>query len=251
MLNPTLYKSPVVLDVQRHQSLRMNPDFKTVRCAQGVNVVFIAANEFEQVCKDYPIVFVRAGEDKLGRKQMAPVAVMGLEQGENLFLRLTKSGRVSWQARYVPSFLRYYPFTLSQVDASRWGVCIDEDSEAWSKTTGQPLFDEQGQPSALVMKMHDSLQSLEREIERTRLIGERLLHFDLLQPRVFTATMPDNSSFSVDGFYALDEKRLADLSKMQLAELHRNGGLHALSLHKASLSNLDALALRRWKQMKT
>ncbi|MDR2327679.1 MAG: SapC family protein [Acidovorax sp.] len=251
MLNPTLYNSPALLDAQRHQSLRLKQGFKAVCCAQGVNVVFIAANEFEHVCKEYPIVFVPAGEDKLGRKQMAPVAVMGLEQGENLYFRTSKSGRVGWQARYIPSFLRYYPFTLGQVDASRWAVCIDEDSEAWSKTTGQPLFDEQGQPSALVREMHAALQNLEREIEQTRVIGERLRYFDLLQPRVLTTTLPDGSSFAADGFYTLDEKRLAELSKMQLAELHRNGSLHALSLHKASLSNLDALAQRRWKRMKT
>lgn len=250
MLNPILYKSPAVLDAQRHKSLRLRPDFKAVCCAQTVNVVFIAASEFEQVCKDYPIVFVRAGEDSLGRKQMAPVAVMGLVPGENLYLRLGKTQRVSWQARYVPAFLRYYPFTLSQIDASRWGMCIDEDSHAWSKTKGQQLFDDQGQPTALVIQMHGALQNLEREIERTRVMGERLLHFGVLQPRVFNVNMPDGNGFSVEGFYSLDEKRLADLSKMQLAELHRNGGLHALSLHKASLGNLDELAQRRWRQMK-
>jgi hypothetical protein len=81
-------------------------------------------------------------------------------------------------------------------------------------------------------------------------MGERLLHFGVLQPRVFNVNMPDGNGFSVEGFYSLDEKRLADLSKMQLAELHRNGGLHILSLHKASLGNLDELAQRRWRRMK-
>lgn len=247
MLNPTLYKTPALLDRERHRSFRLREDVSTLRSAEGINVVFITLAEFEPACRDYPVLFVRAGQDALGRPQVAPVAVMGFEQGENLCLKTTKAGRVTWACRYIPAFLRVYPFTLTQVDSGRWGVCIDEAWQGWSTTKGAPLFDDGGQPSALSSRMHDSLKTLERDIEQTRLMGERLMHAGVLQERLLTVKMPDGSSFTVQGFLAVDADALNDLPKMQVSDLHRSGFLHGLSLHRASLGNLEALAERRWK----
>lgn len=247
MLNPTLYKSLALLDGERHKSFKLRQDIKSIRGAETVNLVFITAAEFESVCRDYPILFVKAGEDSLGRKLVAPYAIMGLQEGENLYLKRAKSGAARWLARYVPVFVRIYPFTLAQIDASSWGVCIDEAWRGWSQTSGIPLFDAAGKPTELVSQMHGLLKGLEWEIEQTRLLGERLMHLGLLEERRFTAAPPEGGTFAVEGFLCLDEKRLEALSKMQIAELHRGGALHALSLHKASLGNFAELAERRWK----
>jgi hypothetical protein len=250
MLNPTLYKTPVLLDPERHRSLRLRKDVKSIRCAQSVNVVFITSTEFEPACREYPILFVSAGENAQGQPQVAPVAVMGFEPGENLYLKLASNGKVQWRAQYVPAFLDLYPFTLTQVDQQRWGVCIDEAWEGWSTSKGVPLFSAGGEPTTLLTEMRASLEALERDIEQTRVLGERIMQLGLLQERRFTASMPDGSSFAMEGFFSIDEQRLAELSPMELTDLQRTGCLHLLSLHKASLVGLQELAERRWHSSK-
>lgn len=246
MLNPTLYKSPALLDPDRHRSLRLRQDVKSIRCAQSVNIVFITSSEFECACKDFPILFVPAGEDAMGQPQVAPVVVMGFEPGENLYLRFASNGRVQWRARYIPAFLRLYPFTLTQVDRHRWGVCIDEAWTGWSTSKGKPLFEVDGKPTELLVGVRDSLETLERDIEQTRVLGEQLMRSGLLQERRFNACMPDGSSFTVKDFLSVDETRLSDLPKIKLAELHRAGYLYLLNLHRVSLVGLQELAERRW-----
>ena len=56
--------------------------------------------------------------------------------------------------------------------------------------TGQVLFDAEGKPAELLQTMQKQLESLEAEIQRTRLVGKRLQELDLrcaLTPRCPTA----------------------------------------------------------------
>jgi len=247
VLNPNLYISPKPLDPVAHKDLRFSDGSRAIGCAERVNVVFITAQEFDAACKEFPILFMTAGEDALGRPQVAPVAVMGLQEGENHFIRLGKGGRAQWLGRYTPAFLRLYPFTVARVDEAHWGLCIDEDWQGWSTRKGVPLFQDDGTPSALVSEMHGAIGQLEAQTEVTRVFGERLMHFGLLEDRQINVRLPDDSEYTVAGFLSVSEERLASLSKMEISELHRNGVLHLLSLHRASLGNLTELAWRRWK----
>ena len=54
--------------------------------AAGLNALFVAGAEFGDVCREYPILFVRAGNDEQGRAVVAPIAALGLAQNENLYL---------------------------------------------------------------------------------------------------------------------------------------------------------------------
>ncbi|HEY4082031.1 MAG TPA: SapC family protein [Burkholderiaceae bacterium] len=248
MLFPTIIKSPSLLDPARHKGLRLMQDTSAIHCVENANLVFIGVQEFEQACREFPILFLKAGSDAFGKPLVAPVAVMGLQDGENLYFRHADGGghETEWTGRYVPAFLRFYPFALTQVDESRWGMCIDEAWRGWSTTEGSPLFAEDGAPTEFVSGVCSGLQALEQSIEQTRLMGERLMQMGLLVDRQFNVNLPDESSYSVTGFMAVDEQRLAGLSRVELSELNRTGWLYSLHLHKASLRNLDDLAQRRW-----
>jgi len=193
MIDPSLFAEPVALDRARHRTARIKPSgIRFDRIAQK-NSLFITAIEFADVCREYPIVFVDAGKDAAGRTEVAPLAVLGLAQGENLMLG--SDGR--WVARYVPAVLRAYPLGLVAVDEQRYSICIDAKADALSDVEGERLFDDTGEPSAYLANAQQFLEEIERETQRTRQFSRRLLDLDLLRPMRFDATLPDGSRLHV------------------------------------------------------
>jgi len=238
-----LYRQIEPLDRQRHRSLQARPmaDWSPAR---EMNALFLTVAEFADACKEYPIVFVRAGQDARGREQIAPVALTGLTQGENLYLRADGG----WDARYVPAFLRRYPFALAQVkDDDGFVLVIDAQWAGWSAPTpdAEPLFDAAAEPTPYLARVRSFLEEFRRETERTGLFGERLLELGLLQEMRFDATLPSGDKLVVDGFLALDTKKFIELPDAQVLALHRSGILGLLHLQQASLGNMQRLVERR------
>ena len=249
MINPELHKKPVALDRNQHRNLKLDTTLNNLVAAEHLNAFFITAIEFGDVCKEYPILFLRAGTDENGKPQVAPTAVFGLARGENLYYnRAASTPGERWRARYVPAMLRAYPFAMARLESAQFVVAIDEAWAGLSQTDGQALFDEQGNGTPFMQEMAGFVERIEGEVERTRRIGLRLMELNLLQEKRFDATLPDGSPLSVDGFLAVDEKRLAELSDAEVGELHRSGLLGLLHAHQLSLGNMSLLIDRRLKE---
>lgn len=246
MIHPQLHQSLVAIDRDKHRAWRVRKDFIDASHVIGLNSMFLNAVEFADACLEYPIVFVRAGKDpQSGRDDIAPVAVFGLGQGENLFVQ---EGR--WRAEYVPAVLRAYPFAIAPVGPDNYAVCIDT---AWGglDTTGAegtPLFEADGTPSEYTRQMQTFLEQIETEVQRTRLACRRIAELELLRDMRFDATLPDGQKLTVDGFLAVDEQKLAGLSDAQIVELHRSGISGLLHAHQVSLRNMRRLLHRRDEQ---
>lgn len=236
MINPNLYKTPVAVDSAKHRTWRLAHPVNDWSVASALNSLFVASVEFGDACSEYPLVFVDAGADAQGQKQVAPIAVMGLHDKENLF-----SDGVVWRAHYVPALLRAYPFGIARQDETRALMVIDESYAGWSQTEGQALIDDQGQPTDFLAGMRDQLEKVETEIQRTRHFGSLLVENDLLSPMRFDATLPDGKTVSVDGFLTVDEKKLAALPDAKVLELHKNGGLGLIHAHQISLRHMRRL----------
>lgn len=244
MINPELHKKPVALDRVLHRSLKLRTEVPNIEVAAELNSMFITATEFGEVCKEYPILFLRAGTDAQGQAQVAPVAVFGLARGENLYIN-RQAAPATWRARYVPAMVRAYPFTMARLGQDQYAVAIDESWSGWSQTEGQALFDEQGEATPYLAGLKTFIERVEDDVEMTRRIGLRLMSLKLLQDRRFDATLPDGSKFTVDGFLSVDEKRLGELPDAEVLELHRSGLLGLLHAHMLSLSNMATLMERR------
>jgi SapC len=241
VINPDLHKKPVALDRVAHRTLKVRRDQNALQATAGLNSFFLTGAEFADACKEYPIFFLRAGTDKDGKPLCAPVAVFGLAKGENLFLRGDR-----WDARYVPALLRAYPFAMAPTGEGQQHVMvIDQSSGVLSTEVGEPLFKEDGAPSAFLEDLRQFTERVEVEVERTRLAGRKLMEMNLLQDRRFDATLPDGTKLSVDGFMAADEERLKALSDAEVVDLHRSGLLAMLHLHLVSMSNMTQLLQRR------
>ena len=185
--------------------------------------------------KEYPIVFTRMPNGRI-----VPVAMLGLRNRENLFVE--EDGR--WMANYIPAFVRRYPFVLAQLGGDSLGVCVDEAYAGLSEQEGEPLFDEQGRNSPVLGNALEFLQRFQQEFARTEAFCQRLEQAGLLREMNAKADLADGRSFTVNGLLVVDEPKLMALPDATALSLFRKGELHLVSMHLASLSNMQRLVDR-------
>jgi hypothetical protein len=244
MIVTNLHKEPIALDTVLHRDMRLKNELNAIPRLAPFTSFVISVSEFADAALSFPILFVRAAPDALGRDTVTPVAVFGLKPGENLFAIDGK-----WDAHYVPAMLRAYPFTMARIEGSdRWAMVFDNTWEGMSRTEGVPLFNEKGEASELLNGVHKFVQDLETDLERTRQFCGALLEMKALKPMRFDATLANGEQLSVDGFMTIDEEAVNKLSDAQIAQMHRNGMLGLLNTHLVSLNNMRRLLDRRLSQ---
>ena len=242
MIVTNLHKEPIALDTVLHRDLRLKNELNAIPRLAPFTSFVISVSEFSDAALSFPILFVRAAPDALGRDTVTPVAVFGMKPGENLFV----TPEAKWDAAYIPAMLRAYPFTMARIEGSdRWAMVFDNSWEGMSRTEGVPLFNEQGEASELLNNVHKFVQELETDLERTRQFCAALLEMKLLKPMRFDATLANGEQLSVDGFMTLDEEAVSRLPDAQIAQIHRNGMLALLNTHLMSLNNMRRLLDRR------
>ena len=235
MINESLHKKIVALDRIKHRDLKLDLNTRDLSTVNTLNAFFVAGTEFSDACKEFPVVWVAAGNDEAGKPQVAPIAVFGLQAGQNLCIDAN-----GWRVRYVPAVLRLFPFALARVGPSEMVVCFDESWGGFGNQ-GQPLFDDKGEPSEFTIGVQKQLENFEIEVERTRQAGALLVEKGLLRDMRFDATLPDGSKVSVDGFLTIDEDKLGKLTDADLLALNRNGLMGLIHAHQISLGNMARL----------
>jgi hypothetical protein len=228
------YQRPALLDREKHRAKRVLPTGGFQFAAKS-NSLYVAAVEFNEASKEYPIVFTRSPQGKV-----VPVAMLGLRDQENLFVNADGG----WDARYLPAFVRRYPFVLTEVPGQALAVCIDEAYPGLSETEGQPLFDEKGQETQFLKNTLEFLTQYQREYQRTEAFCQHLQEHGLLKETNARADLRDGRSFTVNGVLVVDEKKLLELPDEAALKMFRNGEQHLVSMHLASLSNMQRLADR-------
>jgi hypothetical protein len=239
LIIPLLHRQPEALDMQRHRHHKIAFPVADWSVASRLNSVFVAATEFADACREYPVVFVRAGKAEDGRDEVAPFAVLGVMKDQNLYL--DGPARTNWRAFYRPVMIQSYPFCIGRVDAEHFAVCVDMAWSGVGTEQGQALFTEAGEPTEFLSSMRNHMELVEREIQNTRVLGRRLLELDLLRDMRFDATLPDGRKHVVDGFLTVDKEKAQTLPDAVLGELHRNGILGLIHLHWASLGLMRRL----------
>jgi len=237
---PSLYRKPVALDPALHGRRRLLP-LSDYSIARELHAVPVTATEFPHAALEFPIVFVESGaRDAAGRAAMTPVALLGLRHGENLYV-----DRERWDARYVPAYIRRYPFLTAPLPgAGAVNVMIDE---SWSGLgdSGEPLFEDGGAPAPALRRTMEFLERYEHETERTRAFCERLARLGVLKGMKADATLPNGESISVDGFHTVDEERLRAFPDDTVLELWRTGVLMLIQMHLVSIVNIRHLVNRK------
>lgn len=233
-----IYDRPVVLNREQHRHLRLAPISDGFGFSGQLNSLPLAASEFARAACDHPILF--AGNDPA---QVVPAALLGLRAGENL--SMGEDGR--WDGeRYVPAFLRRYPFVLAEKPEGEEGynVCLDEAYPGLDAEAGEPLFADDGSNTPLLDGALKFLQEYQAHLARTREFTARLHELDLLVPKVIRVQPASGEGFNLDGFFVVDETRLKELPAKAATRLLRNGDMGWIHVHLMSLVNVERLCRR-------
>jgi len=230
-----IYESAVPVTHARHMqwSVEVGADY---RFSKKVNSVPLMAVEFPAAASEYAIVF--AGSERA----IVPAVILGMRSDENLYL----NEQGGWKAKYVPAFVRRYPFVFaSSEDGRTFTLCIDEAFRGFNQEgRGQPLFNGDRKPSPYVENVLKFLEQYQVEYRRTQALCDRLRELNLLEPMRAQFSLGSGEQLSLTGFMAVSRERLKALGGDVLADLARNDHLELIYLHLHSLRNFSAVSQR-------
>jgi hypothetical protein len=230
------YSQPEPLAPELHGKLgvkRMDGPFKFA--AKG-HAVPLTVGEFQLAAVSGPIIFV--GDEKL------PLAVMGLNSGENLFIKDDGSFE---PGVYVPAYIRRYPFVFADDKAQQQMVlCVDRAADFIVEGGDMPFFDAKGQPSEYTKNCIEFCNNFEVERQRTESFVNLVKSLDLfeLKEAKFTPMSPDGTPGEpqkIADYWGVSEEKLGKLDPAKLAELRDNGALPQIYAHLLSLVGWDRL----------
>jgi hypothetical protein len=230
-----IYESAVPVSQARHGqwSIEVGGDYAF---SKHVNSVPLMAVEFPNAASEYSIVF--AGTEEA----VVPAVILGMRNDENLYL----AEQGDWRAKYVPAFVRRYPFVFStSEDGKTFTLCIDEAFSGFNqKDRGEPLFDGDKKPSPYVARVLKFLEQYQIEFRRTQAFCRKLVELKLLEPMRAQANLGSGEKLWLGGFVAVNRDRVKALAADKLAELAKTDELELLYLHLHSMRNFSDMAGR-------
>jgi hypothetical protein len=215
---------PVTSDRHRDVSIKTG---RSYAFARNVNSVPVTAVEFAQAAAEYPIVF--AGTEQ----SIMPAVILGVKQTENLYV----DDAGNWSGKYVPAFVRRYPFVFSSDAGGRTFILnIDESFEGINREgRGERLFDSDGQQTRYLKEVLGFLQDYQSRFQRTKQYCDRLKSLGLLQPMQAQFNLNSGERHSLAGFMTVDREKLKAIDVADLQALFGNDELECTYLHLHSL----------------
>lgn len=235
-----MFKNLVPINKEQHAKKRLKP-IESFAFASDFHIASVMAHEFARASAVFPIVFL---EDK-EKDEFRPVAMLGLESGENLFV----DGEGRWEGNYVPAIIRRYPFALASVgEEGQFTVCIDEASPVVSEDEGVPLFTDEGEPSEALENARNFLGELQQMDALTTNVCKYLAEHNMFTP--FNARVRHKDQVrNIAGCYVVNEERLYNVSDERFLEMRDRRYLPMIYAHLASLSQIERLLkLREQRQ---
>lgn len=217
---PLFYTKPAPLDAKAHGDLGLKKNFG-FGFTNGINAVPVNLIEMPQICHFYPIAFSPDGN-------ATPVAILGLRDRENLFLRGDQ-----WEAEtYIPAYIRRYPFIFSEMPGGeQLTLCVDMDEKIVEKGGKQPFFGKDGQPSDLSANALEFCKSYHAAAQQTIRFSKALADSGLLVEREAQINVGGDKRINFSGFMIIDEKKLADLDEKTFLMFRKEGWLPFIYAH--------------------
>lgn len=230
-----IYEKVVPVSKDRHTgwSVKAGNDYSF---AKHVNSVPILAVEFASAADEYTIVFAGNEEGTM------PIVLLGIKERENLFVNEANH----WDAKYVPAFIRRYPFVFSESeDRSTFTLCIDEDFVGCNQENkGERLFDAEGERTQYLDNMLRFVNEYQGQNLRTQAFCQKLRELDLLEPMQAEFTLTSGQRSRLAGFFAVNRERLKRLTDEQVIDLFKLDELELIYLHLQSMRNFTGMLER-------
>ena len=239
-----LYSRPEPLNPELHGKLGVKRMDIPFAFAADQHLLPLTVTEFQPASLSFPIIFV--GDDR------TPVAVMGLKEGENLFL---SANAPADPEAYVPAYVRRYPFVFANDEtAERMILCIDRGAAVLDENGGDvPLFNGT-EPTEYTTGAMEFCREFEGERRRTDDFVKLLKDLELFDVKqaVFTPRNPDGTTGEpqlMAEYFAVSEEKLAALPDDKVLELYKNGALMQIYSHMVSLLNWERLLGRAMSRL--
>ena len=234
---PLFYNGLAPLSSQLHPNHGLKPR-GDLGFTRGTHAIPVTVDEFPLVQRNYPIVF-GVGENP------APLALVGLQEGENLYLGADDQ----WEANaYVPAFVRRYPFMLARLtpDAQELSLCFDDTAGIVVDNEGEKLF-AGTDPTDTTKAILQFCEQFEQAVMRTRGFMEELTKLDLLMDGEVTIQREGLAQPAVyRGFRMVDEQKLHNLRGDQARKMVQSGLMGLIYAHLFSLSLISPLFERQF-----
>jgi len=229
------YTNAVPVSARKHNGLYLKSG-RDYGFARTVNSVPLTTVEFRNAASEYAVVF--AG----GTDAVMPVAILGAQAEQNLYVK--EDG--TWDGRYLPAFVRRYPFVFASGDqGATFTLCIDESFSGCNREEkGERLFDAEGQRTQYLETVLSFVKEYQVQFQRTRAFCDRLKELDLLDPMQAQFTLPDGKQRSLTGFMAVNRTKLRDLDESVLGKMAKSGELELIYLHLQSMQNFSNMLER-------
>lgn len=202
----------------------------------------LALPELALVAREYPIIFPSKSPSQSPSEGPSLAALLGLEAGRNAYI----APKGQWMARYVPAFVRQYPFGLGRHKAGadgqqRFSLMLDTESPLLSLDKGAQLFNADKSPAPVVASALKLLEAFEQSRPATQAVVQAIEDAGLLVERVLRL-QPDNASDQpkrVTGIRVIDETKLNALKDKSFNALRKAGALPVVYAHLLSWSNFQ------------
>lgn len=228
---PLFYKKPAALSASKHANKSLKKDVN-YGFASTTNSLPLNAVEFTFAAKSYPIVFS-------GDSEVTPVAVLGLRNGENLFVNHDGN----WaENTYVPAYARRYPFIfVESADKLTYTLCVDEASDSLVSSTENTFFDAKGEKTQLTNNILNFLQLYQGQSVYTQEFCQAISDAGLLVPNRAEVAMRSGEKLALQGFKVIDEKKFNELSDATYLEFRQKGYISLIVAHLISFQNWSNL----------
>lgn len=228
----------VLLNNVAHKSLRVITD-RSEKYGDDVMFTTTFPLEFRSIQAHYPIFFHK--DNKTGK--FYAIALFGFKEKENLFLN-----EKGWGASYIPLTIQRQPFLIGLQQYQEEGVTkkqrvihIDMDNPRVNEADGEVLFLEYGGNTDYLEYVVSVLEAIHNGYEHSEGFIAGLLEFDLLESFLLDIQLNDGSNNQMQGFYTINEDKLAGLGGDALAKLNSQGYLQPIYMAVASHSNIRTL----------
>ena len=230
-----------------------NVDHKDLRVIEGSPMTYgddvhccpAYTFEFRDIQSSLPLLLQEHSEGGF-----IPVALMGFEAGENLFIESN-----TWLLNTIPAFIRKGPFLIGthagDDDQQIRLMSVDMSNPRVSHSEGTALFQPLGGRTDYLEKTANLLETLFDGAEHTKRFTMALESLGLIESVTLDITLKDGSKNQLLGFYTINEEVLRKSSGEQLAALSGEGFLMPLFMMLASHANVADLIQRKEQRVVT
>ena len=229
-----IYEKVIPVSAQAHGDLCVEAgipyDF-----ARELRAVPLVAQEILVAAREYTVVFAPSGVDN----DVIPFVVLGVKEKQNLYV----NAEGEWSAKYIPAFIRRYPFVFAGTeDKTKFTLCIDETWAGCNREgRGRKLF-ENGEKTEFLDQLLKFNENYQKNSMLTDLLCKRLQELELLDTQQANLQIQGGDPIRLTGFSVVNREKLHNLPAETLSELAKSGALELIYAHLMSMTNLGNVA---------